>query len=89
MTFEGITRQARAIVSRTLGQDDPEVDLMLVSGALVAREGNHYRIELDLEGDLELESLALRAEALCDCGGLLSSCGPRLLCRSCGREFRR
>lgn len=61
---------------------------MLVSGALIARQGNHYRIELDLEGDLELDRLARRAEALCDCGGLLSSYGSRLLCRSCGREFR-
>jgi hypothetical protein len=88
MTFQDMTRRARAIVSRTLGDDEPEVDLMLISGALVARQGTHYRIELDLEGDLELESLAHRADALCDCGGLLSSCGSRLLCRSCGREFR-
>ncbi len=66
----------------------PEIERLLVSGAVVAREGDHYRIESGDEDAKELEHVHHRAAGLCDCGRPLSSRDTVHRCRACGREFR-
>jgi hypothetical protein len=87
--FQWLTSRARSIVSETLEHDaEPELERLLVAGAVVVREGEHFRIESGEDAWTELEARARRLEGLCDCGALLSSKGPRAHCRSCGREYR-
>ena len=89
MTLRSLTERARQIVSQTLfSEADSEVSHMLVADAVVARDGDHYRIESGGESWGELEAHARRLEGRCDCGALLSTEGKRSLCLSCGREFR-
>lgn len=74
---------------RTLGDaDEPEVERILVADAVVAREGNHYRIVSGGESLQELETSQSRSPGACDCGGPLSSFFERQRCRACGREYR-
>ena len=88
MTLRTLRERARAIVHQTLmGQGDPEIDRTLVSGAVVARDGDHFRIDSGEESEADLDRAARREEGLCDCGELLSTRGDRARCRSCGREF--
>lgn len=92
MNFQWLSRRAREIVSETLKQEaevELEVERMLVAGAVVVREGEHYRIESGDDVWAELEARARLLEGLCGCGSLLSSNGSRAKCRSCGREYRR
>jgi len=89
--FQWLSRRAREIVSETLVREaEPELEFerLLVAGAVVVREGEHYRIESGEDAWSELEARARRLEGLCDCGALLSSHGGRAHCRSCGREYR-
>ena len=89
MTLRSFAERARQIVSQTLfAEGDPEVERLLVGDAVVAREGEHYRIESGDDSWVELEAHARRLEGLCDCGALLSTLGERSHCRTCGREFR-
>lgn len=87
--FSWLSQRARTIVSETLERDaEPEYERLLVAGAVVVREGEHFRIESGEDAWTELEARARRLEGLCDCGSLLSSHGARAHCRSCGREYR-
>jgi hypothetical protein len=88
--FRWLSRRAREIVSQTLHDeaDEPELERLLIAGAVVVREGEHFRIESGEDAWSELEARARRLEGLCDCGSLLSSLGARAHCRSCGREYR-
>ncbi len=89
MTLRSLTERARRIVAHTLFSDEePEVGRMLVAGAVVAREGEHYRIEMGGETWEDLQTCARHQEGLCDCGALLSTGDGRSRCRTCGREFR-
>jgi hypothetical protein len=89
MTLRNFAERARQIVSQTLfTEGDVEVDRLLVGGAVVARDGEHYRIESGDDSWKDLEAHARRLEGLCDCGALLSTLGERSHCRTCGREFR-
>jgi len=86
--FQWLSRRAREIVSDAIAQDgEHELERLLVAGAVVVREGEHYRIESGEELFCELEARARRLEGLCECGALLSSHGSRAHCRSCGREY--
>lgn len=88
MTLRSLRERARAIVQQTLLSDtDPEVDRTLVAGAIVARDRDHFRIERGAESPEDLERVALLAQGMCDCGGLLSTRAELAHCRSCGREF--
>ncbi len=88
MKFEWLSRRAREIVSDTIAREaEPELERLLVAGAVVVREGEHYRIETGEDVWSELEARARRLEGLCECGALLSSHGARAHCRSCGREY--
>ncbi len=87
--FRWLSQRAREIVSETLEDEaEPELERLLVAGAVVVREGEHFRIESGEDAWSDLESRARRLEGLCDCGSLLSSHGGRAHCRSCGREYR-
>ncbi len=89
--FHWLSQRAREIVSEALQSEieaELEVERMLVAGAVVVREGEHYRIESGDDTWSELEARSRRLEGLCDCGSLLSSDGVRARCRSCGREYR-
>lgn len=88
MTLRNFAERARQIVADTLFAEDPEVDRLLVAGAVVARDGEHYRIERGGDSWTDLQITAQRLEGLCDCGALLSTVGDRSRCRTCGREFR-
>ena len=102
MTLRNFAERARQIVSQTLfAEGDAELDRLLVGDAVVAagidhltrdavvaREGEHYRIESGDDSWRELQAHARRLEGLCDCGALLSTLGERSHCRTCGREFR-
>lgn len=82
--------RAREIVRETLWFDwEPEVERTLVEGAVVIRDGEHYRIESGDESWEELEALARVSEGVCDCGSPLSDRGHARCCRSCGREYAR
>ena len=88
MTFRSIADRAREIVTHTLGTEEaPEVDRLLVAGALVSRDGSHYRIESGGETAEDLAAIADQSSGRCDCGGLLSAIDTRSHCRSCGREY--
>lgn len=90
MTLRNIAERARQIVSETLFADaEPELDRLLISGAVISRDGDHYRIETGGEEWDDLATQAQRLESLCDCGALLSTHGDHFHCRTCGREFRR
>ena len=78
----------RAIAQSLEGVLDHELEQMMVCGALVSCEENHYRIESGDETWEELEAFSRLQEGRCDCGSLLSSVGDRHSCRSCGREYR-
>lgn len=89
MSLRDFTDRAKQIVSQTLYTDaEAELDRILVEGALVVHDGQHYRIETGAETPAELAARANQLEGRCDCGAPLSSSGARSLCRSCGREFR-
>ena len=88
MKFGWLSRRAREIVNQTLLQEsDSEVDRLLVAGAVVVRDGEHFRIESGDDSWTELEASARRLQGLCDCGAVLSVKGQRAHCRSCGREY--
>lgn len=88
MTLRNFAERARQIVAHTLFTEaDPELDRTLIAGALVARDGDHYKIELGGESWTELEIQAQRLEGRCDCGCVLSRQDGRSRCRTCGREF--
>ncbi len=80
------------VAEAILEEDGLEVDRLLVSDAIVSREGNHYRIESGGESWQELEQIAVRHGAdgvgLCDCGARLSRTERSCFCRSCGRNYR-
>lgn len=88
MKFRWLSRRARQIVTETLLQEaDGEVDRLLVAGAVVVRDGEHFRIESGDDSWTELEAHARRLQGLCDCGAVLSVKANRAHCRSCGREY--
>ncbi len=88
MTLRSFAERARQIVAETLfSEADPEIERMLVGGALVTRDGEHYRIEMGGDSWEDLEAKARRLEGLCECGAPLSRHGERSHCRTCGREF--
>ncbi|HXZ86805.1 MAG TPA: hypothetical protein VEI82_15085 [Myxococcota bacterium] len=88
MKLRWLSRRAAEIVTgAVLGDADGDVDRLLVSGAVVVREGEHFRIESGEESWNELEAQARRLQGLCDCGAVLSQKGARAHCRSCGREY--
>ena len=90
MAFEWLSRRAREIVSETITQEgESELERLLVAGAVVVRDGEHYRIESGDDVWSELEARARRLEGLCECGSLLSSNGARAHCRRCGRVYGR
>jgi tRNA(Ile2) C34 agmatinyltransferase TiaS len=81
--------RTREVVRQTLRtHGEPELDRLLVAGAIVAREGSHYRIETGGESWEEIEAIARRESGVCDCGKPLSARGKIYRCRTCGREFR-
>jgi hypothetical protein len=85
-----LRNRALEIVNDTLDTTgEPEVERLLVAGAVVVRDGEHFRIESGDDTWSELEARARRLEGLCDCGALLSCKGARAHCRSCGREYSR
>ena len=84
-----LRKLASDIVRQTLdAEPTPEIERLLVAGAVVVREGEHFRIESGDDAWAELEARAKRLEGLCDCGAVLSARGARAHCRSCGREYR-
>ncbi|HXX47216.1 MAG TPA: hypothetical protein VEN47_03245 [Myxococcota bacterium] len=88
MKLRWLSRRAAEIVTdAVLGDAEADLDRLLVSGAVVVREGDHFRIESGDESWSELEASARRLQGLCDCGALLSQKGARAHCRSCGREY--
>jgi hypothetical protein len=88
MRFRWLSRRARAIVTDTLlDEAEMDVDRLLVAGAVVVREGEHFRIESGDDSWSELEARARRLSGLCDCGAVLSVKQSRAHCRSCGREY--
>ena len=88
MKLRWLSRRAAEIVTdAVLGDVDSDVDRLLVSGAVVVREGEHFRIESGDESWSELEAHARRLQGLCDCGAVLSQKGQRAHCRSCGRDY--
>ncbi|HTO68417.1 MAG TPA: hypothetical protein VMR31_01025 [Myxococcota bacterium] len=88
MHFRWLPRRAAQLVSDTLLHDaETDVDRLLVSGAVVVREGQHFRIESGGESWHELEARARRLEGRCECGAVLSVSAARAQCRSCLREF--
>jgi hypothetical protein len=82
--LEWLHRRVREIVDDELG-DDPghEVERLLVGDAVVAREGDHYRIERGGETWEELERLA-RELGCARCGTLLDREGAVIVCPGCG-----
>jgi hypothetical protein len=76
------------VVDWTLEHIEPEVDRLMVGGALVERRGDHFRIERGGESCEELEAQALRLQGLCDCGAMLCRSGNHARCPKCSREFR-
>ena len=88
MKFRWLTRRAREIVTDTLlDEAEMDVDRLLVAGAVVVRDGEHFRIESGADSWSELEAHARRMSGLCDCGAVLSVKHNRAHCRSCGREY--
>jgi hypothetical protein len=80
--------RARRAVRATLGAEiEGDLERLLVSGALITRDGDHYRVEQGGEEWEELEALARHRAGLCDCGNPLSPRGSLHRCRACGREF--
>jgi len=67
---------------------EPELDQTLVCGALVVRNGEHFRISIGAESTEELEGLSRVAEGRCVCGAALSLGHLLHHCRRCGRQFR-
>ena len=86
MKLRWLSRRAREIVTDTLDAE-MDVDRLLVAGAVVVREGEHFRIESGDDSWNELEARARRLSGLCDCGAVLSVKHNRAHCRSCGREY--
>jgi len=93
MRIREFSEQAGRVVTHTLkamGEcGDPEIERISVSGEVVIRDGNHYRIDGGVDEWVELEARACRLEGRCDCGAPLSVAAERFVCRICGREFRR
>jgi hypothetical protein len=88
MKLRWLTRRARQIVTESLLTDtETDLDRLLVAGAVVVRDGEHFRIESGDESWSELEAHAKRLSGLCDCGAVLSVKNTRAHCRSCGREY--
>jgi hypothetical protein len=86
MRFRWFAEQTRSLVLDA-ALPEPEVERVLVAGAVVVREGEHFRIESGDDSWHELEARAKRLEGLCDCGAVLSAHGSRAHCRSCGRDY--
>jgi len=88
MKLRWLSRRARQIVTESL-LDEAEMDVerLLVAGAVVVRDGEHFRIESGDDSWSELEAHARRQSGLCDCGAVLSVKHNRAHCRSCGREY--
>ena len=78
-------RVVRAILEE---QTEGDIERVLVSGAVVHRDGDHYRIESGGDEWSDLQSAADRAAGRCDCGKVLSRRGDRWQCRTCGRQYR-
>jgi hypothetical protein len=88
MKFRWLSRRAREIVTDTLHHEaEHDVDRLLVAGAVVVRDGEHFRIESGDDSWSDLEAHARRLQGLCDCGAVLSLKAQRAHCRSCGREY--
>jgi hypothetical protein len=89
MNMQDLTGRALDVLRETLAEAaEPECTRLLVSDAVVVREGNHFRIEAGAGDGAELEAIRLRLAGRCDCGAPLSRRGERMLCRTCCREFR-
>jgi len=84
---QDLGRLVSRVVDRTLEHIDPEVDRLMIGGALVQRTGSHFRIERGGESCEELEAQAMRLQGRCDCGSSLCQAGNRVRCPKCGREF--
>jgi hypothetical protein len=85
---QDLGRQFARVVDRTLEHIEPEVDRLMVGGALVQRCGEHFRIERGGESCEELEAQAQRLQGRCDCGAMLCRIENRARCPKCSREFR-
>lgn len=89
MTDRDLKERTRDLVQRTLGDSgEPEIERVLVGDAVVARDGDHYRIESGGDDDAELATRASRTLGRCDCGEPLSGFNDHQRCRTCGREYR-
>lgn len=89
MKIQHIAERALAVVWQSLGEaGEPECARLLVQDAVVVRHGNHFAIEPSEAGRAELESVAHRAEGRCGCGAPLSLRLERLVCRTCGCDYR-
>jgi hypothetical protein len=88
MKLRWLSRRAREILAETaLQEPEAEIDRLLVAGAVVVRDGAHFRIESGDDSWTDLEARARRLQGLCDCGAILSVHGQRAHCRACGREY--
>ncbi len=88
MKLRWLSRRAREILAEAaLHEPEAEIDRMLVAGAVVVRDGAHFRIESGDDTWTELEAHARRLQGLCDCGAVLSVNTKRAHCRACGREY--
>jgi hypothetical protein len=88
MKLRWLSRRAREILAEaTLHEPEAEIDRMLVAGAVVVRDGEHFRIESGDDSWTDLEARARRLQGLCDCGAILSVHAQRAHCRACGREY--
>ena len=89
MKIQDLTGRALSVLRETLPETaEPECTRLLVSDAIVVREGNHFAIEVGAGDGAELEAIAHRLAGRCDCGAPLSRRGEHLLCRTCSREYR-
>jgi len=85
--LDWLHRRVREIVDHQLSEDaDPEIERLLVGGAIVTREGDHYRIERGGETWEELERLARASWSCPGCGTALASARDPDRCPRCPED---
>jgi hypothetical protein len=85
MKLDWLHRRAREIVDQATAEDaDRDFERLLVGDAVVAREGDHYRIERGGETWEELERLARSPAACAACGRPWGGDGEPAACPRCG-----
>ncbi len=89
-----LSRKTKKFITETMAHqafmdfDHPDIDRVLIAGAVVTRDQGHWSIESGAETDEDLAQMAQRILGHCDCGAPLSNRDTRFECRSCGREYR-